>query len=141
MAITNSLFKLSLGTAIALATLTLGAANANATNLVNYSFSNWTGKDTDLGSFGAGYGADFTVDIENSALVGEASGNASIELFDETISIIDLSATAKKPKVGELVRILPNHACPVSNLFDKVVFVEGEKVLGAVKVDARGMVQ
>jgi D-serine deaminase-like pyridoxal phosphate-dependent protein len=39
------------------------------------------------------------------------------------------------------VRITPNHACPVSNLFDRVVFVRGNDVLGAVKVDARGLVQ
>jgi D-serine deaminase-like pyridoxal phosphate-dependent protein len=46
-----------------------------------------------------------------------------------------------KPKVGDLVRITPNHVCPVTNLFDKVVFIKGSEVLGAVKVDARGAVQ
>ncbi len=60
---------------------------------------------------------------------------------NEEHGFLDLSAADSKPKVGELVRIVPNHACPVSNLFDKVVFVEGEKVLGAAKVDARGRVQ
>jgi D-serine deaminase-like pyridoxal phosphate-dependent protein len=39
------------------------------------------------------------------------------------------------------VRVTPNHVCPVINLFDKVVVVRGQEVLGAVKVDARGMVQ
>jgi len=29
----------------------------------------------------------------------------------------------------------------VNNLFDKVVFVRGQQVLGAVSVDARGKVQ
>jgi D-serine deaminase-like pyridoxal phosphate-dependent protein len=43
-------------------------------------------------------------------------------------------------RVGDLLRIVPNHVCPVNNLFDKVVFVDGEEVLGAVRVDARGMV-
>ena len=42
---------------------------------------------------------------------------------------------------GDLVRVTPNHVCPVINLFDKVVVVRGKEVLGAVKVDARGMVQ
>ncbi|HTN95408.1 MAG TPA: hypothetical protein VL101_00405 [Nordella sp.] len=46
-----------------------------------------------------------------------------------------------KPKVGDLVRITPNHVCPVTNLYDRVVFVRGNEVLGAVKVDARGTVQ
>jgi D-serine deaminase-like pyridoxal phosphate-dependent protein len=43
-------------------------------------------------------------------------------------------------RVGDLVRIVPNHVCPVSNLFDKVVIVDGDDVLGAVRVDARGRV-
>ena len=67
--------------------------------------------------------------------------DAMVYDVNEEHGFLDLSATERKPKVGELVRILPNHACPVSNLFDKVVFIEGDKVLGAVKVDARGMVQ
>jgi hypothetical protein len=92
--LSNSFFKRSLASAIALASVTLAAANANATNLVNYSTGSWSGKDTSVGSFGAGYGADFTVDVTNGALIAEASGNASIELFDHTVSIIDLSASA-----------------------------------------------
>jgi D-serine deaminase-like pyridoxal phosphate-dependent protein len=43
-------------------------------------------------------------------------------------------------RVGDLVRIVPNHVCPVSNLFDRVVIVDGAEVLGAVRVDARGRV-
>jgi D-serine deaminase-like pyridoxal phosphate-dependent protein len=68
-------------------------------------------------------------------------GDAMVYDVNEEHGFLDLSTAKNKPKVGELVRILPNHACPVSNLFDKVVFIEGEKVLGAVKVDARGLVQ
>ena len=33
------------------------------------------------------------------------------------------------------------HVCPVTNLFERVVFVSGDTVLGAMKVDARGAVQ
>lgn len=33
------------------------------------------------------------------------------------------------------------HVCPATNLFDRVVFVSGDTVLGAMKVDARGAVQ
>jgi D-serine deaminase-like pyridoxal phosphate-dependent protein len=67
--------------------------------------------------------------------------DAMVYDLNEEHGFLDLSTAPSKPRVGELVRILPNHACPVSNLFDKVVFIEGEKVLGAVKVDARGLVQ
>lgn len=68
-------------------------------------------------------------------------GEAMVYDVNEEHGFLDVSATERKPKVGEIVRVLPNHVCPVSNLFDKVVFVDGERVLGAVRVDARGMVQ
>jgi len=53
---------------------------------------------------------------------------------------VDLSASAAKPKVGERVRIIPNHACVVSNLFDAVYLVSGGDVLDRVPVAARGTV-
>lgn len=68
-------------------------------------------------------------------------GDAQIYNANEEHGFLDISGVAQKPAIGDLVRITPNHACPVSNLFDKVVFVDGEEVLGAVKVDARGTVQ
>jgi len=66
---------------------------------------------------------------------------ATIYDVNEEHGYLDTAALPNKPKVGDLVRITPNHVCPVSNLFDKVVMVRGGEVLGAVKVDARGTVQ
>jgi D-serine deaminase-like pyridoxal phosphate-dependent protein len=40
--------------------------------------------------------------------------------------------------IGEKVRIVPNHACPVVNLFDYAWLVEGEKIVGRVGIAARG---
>jgi D-serine deaminase-like pyridoxal phosphate-dependent protein len=68
-------------------------------------------------------------------------GMAPIYALKEEHGYLDVSASPHQPKVGEMVRIVPNHVCPVSNLYDRVVFVDGDRVLGAVKVDARGMVQ
>jgi D-serine deaminase-like pyridoxal phosphate-dependent protein len=42
--------------------------------------------------------------------------------------------------VGDRVRILPNHACVVSNLFDAVHLVSGDKVIDILPVAARGRV-
>lgn len=42
--------------------------------------------------------------------------------------------------VGTRVRILPNHACVVSNLFDEVHLLSGEKVIDILPVAARGRV-
>ncbi len=70
-----------------------------------------------------------------------ALGKAPIYNMSEEHGFLDISGLARKPDVGELVRITPNHVCPVSNLYDRVVFVRGNDVLGQVKVDARGLVQ
>ncbi len=43
-------------------------------------------------------------------------------------------------KVGERVRVLPNHACVVSNLHDRVYGVRGETVEAVFEVAARGCV-
>ncbi|MGL4311049.1 MAG: D-TA family PLP-dependent enzyme [Paracoccaceae bacterium] len=52
---------------------------------------------------------------------------------------VDLSACARKPNVGEVVAVVPNHACVVSNLFD-FVHLAGAGGIEKVAVDARGMV-
>jgi D-serine deaminase-like pyridoxal phosphate-dependent protein len=38
------------------------------------------------------------------------------------------------------VRIIPNHVCVVSNLFDEVNLIRGDEVLDTVPVAARGRV-
>ncbi|MCK5516938.1 MAG: hypothetical protein KAI39_08705, partial [Desulfobulbaceae bacterium] len=45
-----------------------------------------------------------------------------------------------RPKVGDRLNIIPNHACPVTNLFDEVWFFRGSEVIENKKVAARGCV-
>lgn len=66
---------------------------------------------------------------------------ARIYAANEEHGYLDIAEVNDKPVVGQLVKVVPNHVCPVVNLFDKVVFVRGSEVLGAVPVDARGRVQ
>jgi D-serine deaminase-like pyridoxal phosphate-dependent protein len=66
--------------------------------------------------------------------------DAKIVGLSEEHGTIDVSRCARKPKVGDLIRIIPNHACPVSNLFDTVTLVRGEAVIETVPVAARGRV-
>jgi len=73
--------------------------------------------------------------------VVHALDDAPLYQLNEEHGYLDVSNLDPKPAVGDLVRVTPNHVCPVSNLFDRVVFIRGEDVLGAVKVDARGTVQ
>ena len=42
--------------------------------------------------------------------------------------------------IGQKIRIIPNHACVVSNMADEVIFVRNERVLTHQKVIARGKV-
>ena len=42
--------------------------------------------------------------------------------------------------IGQKLRIIPNHACVVSNMLNEVIFVEGQKFLKTQPVVARGMV-
>ncbi|TVQ32211.1 MAG: D-TA family PLP-dependent enzyme [Geminicoccaceae bacterium] len=43
-------------------------------------------------------------------------------------------------RVGDRVRIVPNHACVVSNMLDHVVTVRGDRIDGPLPVAARGLV-
>jgi D-serine deaminase-like pyridoxal phosphate-dependent protein len=54
---------------------------------------------------------------------------------------VDFSACTRKPVIGERVTVLPNHCCPVSNLFDHVIGHRNGAVELTWRVAARGMVQ
>jgi D-serine deaminase-like pyridoxal phosphate-dependent protein len=41
-------------------------------------------------------------------------------------------------KIGQKVRIIPNHACTVMNLFDHAYLVDGQKVIEKYEIAARG---
>ena len=66
--------------------------------------------------------------------------DARIFRLSEEHGHVDLSASATKPAIGERVRIVPNHVCPVSNLFDTVVLARGGEVVAIETVNARGRV-
>ncbi|MCH2332555.1 MAG: hypothetical protein MK312_13595, partial [Roseibacillus sp.] len=66
--------------------------------------------------------------------------DAIITTLNEDHGTIDLSACANKPAIGEKVRIIPNHVCLVSNLFDQVNLIRQDQVEAIVPVNARGMV-
>lgn len=58
--------------------------------------------------------------------------------MSEEHGILDLSRTAWRPEVGEMVRVVPNHVCIVVHLNDVVYGVRGERVEKSWRVDARG---
>jgi D-serine deaminase-like pyridoxal phosphate-dependent protein len=58
--------------------------------------------------------------------------------MSEEHGILDLSRTAWRPSVGELVRVVPNHVCIVVHLNDVVYGVREGRVERSWRVDARG---
>jgi D-serine deaminase-like pyridoxal phosphate-dependent protein len=66
---------------------------------------------------------------------------AEITGFSEEHGMVDLSASAKKPKVGEVVNVIPNHCCVVTNMMDEIYGVRGGKVEVVWPVAARGKVR
>jgi D-serine deaminase-like pyridoxal phosphate-dependent protein len=66
--------------------------------------------------------------------------DAVITGLSEEHGTIDLSNCPTKPAIGDQLRIIPNHACVVSNLFDEVTLISGDQIIETVKVAARGRV-
>jgi len=66
--------------------------------------------------------------------------DAVVTALSEEHAVVDLSRCANKPVIGEKVRIIPNHVCVVSNLFDTVHLVEDDEVIARIPVAARGRV-
>ncbi len=66
--------------------------------------------------------------------------DAKIVGLSEEHGTLDISACASKPKIGDLVRIIPNHCCPVTNLFDQVHLIRGDVLVETMAVAARGRV-
>ena len=66
---------------------------------------------------------------------------ARIVRLNEEHGIVDLSDSPEKPRIGERVTIVPNHACVVSNLFDSVYGVSDGRVVREIPVAARGLVR
>ncbi len=61
-----------------------------------------------------------------------------IRKLNEEHGIIDISNCKTKPEVGEVVRIVPNHVCVVTNLHDEVVVHRKGWIEGVWPVWARG---
>ena len=89
------------------------------------------------------------LDAGSKALAADSAGapghgflpaypDAVITGLSEEHAIVDLSASASKPQIGERVRVIPNHACVVSNLFDKVHLIRGTLVEEIADVTSRG---
>ena len=58
--------------------------------------------------------------------------------MSEEHGILDLRGSDWQPKVGDVVRIVPNHVCVVVNMVDRMIAVRGDKIVDVLSVAARG---
>jgi D-serine deaminase-like pyridoxal phosphate-dependent protein len=66
---------------------------------------------------------------------------AVIPHLSEEHGVIDLGACKRKPEIGEVIHVVPNHCCVVSNMVDEVYGVRNGKLETTWKVAARGSVK
>jgi D-serine deaminase-like pyridoxal phosphate-dependent protein len=66
---------------------------------------------------------------------------AAITALSEEHGTVDLSQCRERPTVGEVVNVVPNHCCVVSNMVDEVAGVRGGHVEVVWPVAARGKVR
>jgi D-serine deaminase-like pyridoxal phosphate-dependent protein len=64
----------------------------------------------------------------------------AIERLSEEHATVRVAAGAPELKIGDRVRVIPNHSCVVSNLVDTVHLLDGEAVAESVPVAARGRI-
>lgn len=71
----------------------------------------------------------------------EGHEGAKIISLSEEHAVVDLSGCASGgPRIGDVVRVVPNHTCVVSNLFDRMVFHRNGVVTRVEEIAARGTV-
>jgi D-serine deaminase-like pyridoxal phosphate-dependent protein len=63
---------------------------------------------------------------------------AIIARLSEEHGIVDLGGSARKPELGESVRVIPNHACVVTNLHDQIYLHRHGEVLALLPIYSRG---
>jgi D-serine deaminase-like pyridoxal phosphate-dependent protein len=68
----------------------------------------------------------------------EAESGLIVERLSEEHATVRVGPGAPRLEPGARVRIVPNHACVVSNLVDRASLVEGERVVDEVPIAARG---
>jgi D-serine deaminase-like pyridoxal phosphate-dependent protein len=70
------------------------------------------------------------------AIVGFA--DLVIERVNDYHGVVSAPAGVDRPELGDVVAIVPNHVCPVVDLFDSFVAVRAGAIVGRWPVDARG---
>ena len=79
-----------------------------------------------------GHGALFDIHLEGG------SETLQIDRLSEEHGVVELGNATSVLRPGDRVRVIPNHACVVVNLADRLHLVSGDTVLQTIPVAARG---
>jgi D-serine deaminase-like pyridoxal phosphate-dependent protein len=63
-----------------------------------------------------------------------------VERLSEEHAVVKVLGGVSRLEPGDLVRVVPNHSCVVSNLMDTVWVVDGAEVIDQLEVSARGCI-
>jgi D-serine deaminase-like pyridoxal phosphate-dependent protein len=72
--------------------------------------------------------------------VAEPDSSLVVERLSEEHALVRVLSAGTSLKTGDLVRIVPNHSCVVSNLVDSFWLVDGDRVVDRLPVAARGRI-
>jgi D-serine deaminase-like pyridoxal phosphate-dependent protein len=61
-------------------------------------------------------------------------------VYDEH-TIFNDERLSDRVEIGDTIRIIPNHICPVVNLYDEVCLVQGDEVVRRIPILCRGKIQ
>lgn len=87
-----------------------------------------------------GYGSVFRDLVFRQGLAHDAG--LLVERLSEEHATVRVKSTAAPPlRPGDRVRLVPNHACVVSNLVEEAWLVDGATVLEPLPIPARGRIQ
>lgn len=98
----------------------------------------------------AGSGGGFVIDAGAKVLAKDVSPflsghgsilgypDAVIERVNDHHGVVTQAEGDKRPSIGTVVWVMPNHACPVVNLVDEVLVASGGRLVDRWPVDARG---
>jgi D-serine deaminase-like pyridoxal phosphate-dependent protein len=82
-----------------------------------------------------GHGIVFT-DLDGT----QADENLVVDRLSEEHAVVEVISGTSRLEPGARVRVLPNHACVVSNLVDQAWLADGQMVVGPLPVAARGKI-
>jgi D-serine deaminase-like pyridoxal phosphate-dependent protein len=67
--------------------------------------------------------------------------NLVIERLSEEHATVKIADSSHLPEIGDKIEIIPNHACPTVNLFDKFYAARKGQVIGEYEIPGRGKTQ